>query len=119
MSTATIVYNIDVETGTGEDGPVTETLPASTVMMSWPPDSYLVQIDPPIKRFDPATGELAGSYTHIAVQIPRAEMAENDANIFPSTPTGQFVDPTMAPIRTVAGGVLHSVLKSMGYEVTN
>lgn len=119
MATATIVYEIDIETGNGEGGPVIETVPANTVMVGWPPDSYLVQIDPPLKRFNPATGEPAGEYSHIAVQIPRAEMAENDALVYPSTPKGEFVDSTMSPIRTVAGGVLHSVLKGLGYEVTN
>lgn len=88
-------------------------------MGNWPPDSTLVEVDPPMTRFDPATGELAGEYSHVAVQVPRAEMVESDARIYPSTPTGGFVDPTMTPIRTGSGGVLHSVLKSMGYEVTN
>lgn len=118
MPTATIVYELDIETGTADDGPVIEAVPASTVMAAWPPDSRLVQLDPPLHRFHPETGEKE-LYPYVVVQIPRAEMVENDANIFPSTSTGQFVDSTMAPIRTVAGGVLHSVLKSMGYEVTN
>lgn len=97
MADATIIYDI--------------------TMTAWPPTTYLVHLSEPLKRFDPETGDPAGEYDYVAVcckdSVPKA------AHIFPSTETGDFVDSTMTPLRTRDFGVLHSVLKQLGYTPTN
>lgn len=96
----------------------TATIVYDVAMGHWPPDSTLVKVNPPLKTFDRLTGKQV-DHPYIAVQVPRPGMAETEASIYPSTKSGEFVEATMQPIPTGKSGLLHTVLKQLGYDVAN
>lgn len=89
-------------------------------MSHWPPESTLVRLDPPLKRFDQVTGDPV-LYEYVAVQRQSKTFgAPEDATfIFPSDAEGGFVQEFMTPIEKRDPGLIHSALKALGYDVTN
>ena len=86
-------------------------------MQAWPSTTYLVELDEPISRFDPETGELVGSYTFVALCCKDSE--PKAAYVFPSTEAGGFVDSTMQPMRTRDYALPQGVLSQLGYTLEN
>lgn len=86
----------------------------------WPVESTLVQLDPPLRRYDVKTGEPV-DYDHVIVHIrsPRTHSGNSGADLFAATEAADAIHTTMIPLDSFEYGALHSVLKSMGYEVTN
>lgn len=109
MATATIIYERTITVDEEEQVIAVD-------MTGWPPTTWLVALDPPLKRFDPETGEPT-EYGHIALTCQEAE--PRGAYVFPSDETGGFVDPTMSPMRTRDYGLPQAVLAQLGYSVTN
>lgn len=98
----------------------TATIVYEQTMTHWPPESTLVKLDPPLKRFDPVTGKPV-LHQYIAVQRQSTIFgAHEDATfLFPSDEEGGFVQEHMSPLEKRDAGMLHSVLKAMGYDVAN
>jgi len=110
VAEATIIYERTITDDEGNES----VIPVD--MTGWPPTTWLVRLDTPLKRFDPETGD-ATEYDHIALTIqdanPRASF------VFPSNAEGGFVDPSMQPMRTRDYGTRDAVLGMLGYSVTN
>jgi hypothetical protein len=88
----------------------------AVTMTDWPPTTWLLHLDEPMKRFDPETGE-ATEYDYVALTCKDSE--PRAAYVFPSTAAGEFVDASMTPMRTRDYGLPHSVMAQLGYAVTN
>jgi hypothetical protein len=117
MPNATIVYErtvtVTVET---EAGPTEQEQVITVDMANWPPTTWLVHLDEPLVRFDPETGAQTG-FDYVALTCKDSE--PRAAYVFPSDAEGNFVDPTMTPMRTRDYGLPHSVLAQLGFTVTN
>jgi hypothetical protein len=90
-------------------------------MTHWPPVCKLVHLEPGIKKFDIDTGEPV-EYNWVAVQVREEPYFKGDARgvtIFAATEEGDFYHEHMIPIATADYGAIHSVLKKLGYDVTN
>lgn len=96
-------------------------MPSATInyennMVGWPPKTYLIQLETPMTRFDPETGDQT-FYEWIALTCKESDPKE--AYVFPSNENGEFVDPSMTPIRRREFGLPHAVLLNLGYTLTN
>lgn len=87
----------------------------STDMSAWPPTTYLVQLDEPLKRYDPETGE-PEEFEYVALTVQEAEPRQS--YIFPANADGGFVDGQMIPMRRRDYGLPHSILMQLGYTLT-
>lgn len=85
-------------------------------MAHWPPTTWLVELAPPLRRYNPETGAPV-DHTHVAVctkdSNPRA------ATVYASDAEGGFPDPTLTALSTYDYATLPGVLSQMGYAVTN
>lgn len=89
-------------------------------MAHWPPQSTLVELDPPLQKYDVDTGE-PDLHKWIVVQRQQKLFgaAEDATYIFAVDGDGGFVREFMTPLEKREPGQVHSVLKAMGYKVTN
>lgn len=110
MANATIIYE---RTITPEEG---DPYVVAVDMTAWPPTSWLVQLDPPLRRYNPEDGTLNGEYDFVVVTCQDA--TPRASYVFPSNAEGGFVDPTMRPMRTRDYGTPAAVLAQIGYDVT-
>lgn len=87
----------------------------------WPPESFHVQLDPPLKRFDPHDGKpILYDWIMVTCKHSRHYGAGQDCvEVFPTDEAGNFVQDYMIPLSKYDYGQVHSVLKAMGYEVAN
>lgn len=96
------------------------TIKYETPTDGWPHGTTLVELDPPLRRFDVLTGDpIDYPYVMVHVRSPETFPGNTGVTLFPSNEAGEFVSPTMQPIGEYPYGMLHSVLKQMGYDVTN
>ena len=86
-------------------------------MTAWPPTTYLVQLDQPLRRFNPEDGTLLDEHTYIAVCCKSSEPRE--VHVFPATSEGGFVDSSMTPIRRRDYATIEQALQGLGYEVSH
>ena len=85
-------------------------------MIGWPPKTYLIELDEPMVRYDPETGE-PESFTWIALCCKDSEPKES--YVFPTDENGHHVDPSLTPMRKRDYGLPHAVLSQLGYTLTN
>lgn len=87
-----------------------------TDMSGWPPTSYHVKLEEPLRRYNAETGE-PEDYEYIALTVQEADPKQ--AYVFPTDAEGKFVDDQMIPMRRKDYALPHVVLIQLGYTLTN
>jgi hypothetical protein len=86
----------------------------------WPTESTLVQLNPPLRRYSVIDGSPRDfEYIIVHVRTPAVHKANAGVDIFPSDAEANPIDSTMVSYGQFDHAAMHSVLKQMGYEVTN
>ncbi|OHU23389.1 hypothetical protein BKG77_06905 [Mycobacteroides chelonae] len=95
----------------------TATIHAEVNLDHWHPTSHLVQLEPPLRRFNPVDGSPQDwEYVVVHIKTPGEWPGNAGADVFPSNAQAEFVTDTMAPISRHEQGSLENVLHQLGYD---
>lgn len=83
----------------------------------WHPVSHLVQLDPPLRRYNPMDGSPQDwEYVVVHIKSPDNWPGTAGVDVFPSDEHAGFVTDTMAPISRHEYAPLNEILARLGYD---